>query len=207
MSYIQRYKTGVFLLFFMTLFVSCSDSPSIEIIEPSTDHNSSAHSYGEMEVTVNSDETDSILIVGRITPPDATLSISYGGECGKSYYRDIETSEGIFTQRIPTSFIREIELFVYEPKKGEASKYVYLKNSGKLNKGDECDYMHVRRYDENRATAYVIDQSCYEIGVKYGACVSRSHLSIPCKPGTDISIPFRCRDLSETKEGIDAGRL
>jgi len=194
---------GLFLS--LLAFSACEETPSIEILSPiSLSKDSDA-----VEITVNAEKMDSITITGRITPPDATLSIVYGGECGKSYFRDIETLNGRFSHTVPISFIREIDLFLYTPKGSEVSKTLFFINQGQTRKSgeEECAYLKVRRAEDNRPSAYIVEESCYEIGYKYGSCVSRAHLDMACKPGTDVSIPFRCRERDETKAGIEAGRI
>ncbi len=196
----------LWLFLFSLAFWACEDTPYIEILSPVSTPSSNSDS---LEITVNSERMDSIRIVGKIIPSDATLSIAYGGECGKSYYRDIETVEGRFTHNIPISFIREIDLFLYTSKGSVASKTLFLINQGDTRKSgeDECDYLKVRKAEDTRPSAYIVEESCYEIGYKYGSCVSREHLDMACKPGTDVSIPFRCRDKVETEGGIKAGRI
>lgn len=194
------------LCFSLLAFSACEDAPSIEILSPVL---ALSEDSDAVEITVDSEKTDSITITGRITPPDATLSIVYGGECGKSYYRDIETLNGRFSHRVPISFIREIDLFLYTSKGTESSKTLFFINKGHTRKSgeEECDYLKVRKAEDNRPAAYIVEESCYEIGYKYGSCVSRAHLDMACKPGTDVSIPFRCRERDETKAGIEAGRI
>lgn len=204
-------KTDLFrlaLLFFMGgALVSCSSPPVVTLLEPFIALSDS--NTDEDTVIVNSDNSDTVMIVGQIIPRDATLSISYIGACGQSYFRDIKAEGGIFTEPVPIAFVRDIELLVTGTKNTHSSKFIHLKDVGKLKvkKGDECDYMKVRRYNEEAPRVYVVEESCYEIGYKYGSCVSRRHLNIPCKPGTDVAIPFRCRDRFDTQEGIEAGRL
>ena len=48
-------------------------------------------------------------------------------------------------------------------------------------------------------------ESCYSLGYKYGSCVFRSMSGLPCKTGTDIVIPPRCRNTKETEKGIKDG--
>jgi hypothetical protein len=49
------------------------------------------------------------------------------------------------------------------------------------------------------------EESCYELGYRYGLCATKSIYGIPCKPENDISIPIQCRGHAETQEGIKAG--
>lgn len=49
------------------------------------------------------------------------------------------------------------------------------------------------------------EESCHELGYRYGLCVTKSMHGIPCKPENDISIPVRCRGDAETQKGINAG--
>jgi hypothetical protein len=49
------------------------------------------------------------------------------------------------------------------------------------------------------------EESCYELGYRYGLCATKSMQGIPCKPENDIVIPERCRGKEETKRGIEAG--
>lgn len=173
------------------IFLGCNDTPSLEI-RKSTQVNSV------------------VRIEGKIDPPESMLSVSSIGECGRSAYRDIEVDEGgRFTLHVPLSFIDEMEFLLSTPQGGHLSQTLRLANNGRIRekRGDECGYMHVRESDEDRPMLFVVEESCYDIGYKYGSCVSRSHLNIPCKVGTNVSIPFRCRDTIETKKGIQAGRI
>ena len=47
--------------------------------------------------------------------------------------------------------------------------------------------------------------SCYELGYRFGRCATRSMKGLPCEPGTDISIPARCKSREDTKRGIEDG--
>ncbi len=49
------------------------------------------------------------------------------------------------------------------------------------------------------------EESCYELGYRYGLCATKSMHGIPCKPENDIVIPERCRGKAETNRGIKAG--
>ncbi|MCX6073401.1 MAG: hypothetical protein NTY39_03700 [Campylobacterales bacterium] len=183
-----------YLIFVLSLSImGCGDTASIEILE----------------VNNNAQNKNSVIVIGKITPPDGMLSISYSGECGQSYYHDVETVEGVFIQTVDTTFIRDIDLFLSTPNNAEASKFIHLIPRGQTPKKHEkeCDYLALESGYENHPVAYVVEESCYDIGVKYGSCVSRQHLNIACKAGTDISIPFRCRDRLDTKAGIEAGRI
>jgi len=195
LTWCSNYITVVrVLVFVLSLSImGCDDTASIEILE----------------VNNNAQNKNSVIIVGKIIPSDGMLSISYSGECGQSYYHDVETVEGVFTKTVETTFIRDVELFLSTPNGGEASKSIHLIPCGKTPKKHEkeCDYLAFERGNDNHSVAYVVEESCYDIGTKYGSCVSRQHLNIACKAGTDVSIPFRCRDRLDTKAGIEAGRI
>lgn len=49
------------------------------------------------------------------------------------------------------------------------------------------------------------EESCYELGYRYGMCSTKSMHGIPCKPENDIVIPQRCRGKEATNRGIKAG--
>jgi hypothetical protein len=49
------------------------------------------------------------------------------------------------------------------------------------------------------------EESCYELGYRYGLCSTKSMHGITCKPENDIVIPERCRGKAETDRGIKAG--
>ena len=49
------------------------------------------------------------------------------------------------------------------------------------------------------------EESCYDLGYRYGMCATKSMQGIPCKPENDIVIPARCRGKEETDRGIKAG--
>ncbi len=50
-----------------------------------------------------------------------------------------------------------------------------------------------------------LNESCYDLGYRYGLCATKAMHEIPCKPENDIIIPTRCREKSETKRGVKAG--
>lgn len=183
----------LFLLSLFFILTGCGDNASIEILE----------------INNSAENKNSVIIVGKITPRDGMLSISYSGECGKSYYHDIQTLDGVFTQTVETIFIHDVDLFLSTSSGGEVSKGIHFGSSenGQKKHGRECDYLKLERGYESDPLVYVVEESCYDIGVKYGSCISRQHLNIVCKTGTDVSIPFRCRDRLDTKEGIEAGRI
>lgn len=49
------------------------------------------------------------------------------------------------------------------------------------------------------------EESCYDLGYKFGSCIARSYQGLQCKPGTDFVMPSRCRNKAETEAGIKAG--
>ena len=49
------------------------------------------------------------------------------------------------------------------------------------------------------------DESCYDLGYRYGLCSAKSVHGIPCKPENDIVIPERCHNKEETNRGIKSG--
>lgn len=49
------------------------------------------------------------------------------------------------------------------------------------------------------------EESCYELGYRYGLCATKSMFGIPCKPENDFVTPERCLGKAETKRGIKAG--
>jgi len=49
------------------------------------------------------------------------------------------------------------------------------------------------------------EESCYELGYKYGLCATKSIFGIPCNPENDFVTPERCRGKVETEWGIKAG--
>lgn len=46
------------------------------------------------------------------------------------------------------------------------------------------------------------EESCYDLGYKYGGCAHKSSLGLPCDTGTDFIMPERCRDNADTERGI-----
>lgn len=59
------------------------------------------------------------------------------------------------------------------------------------------------KIEAKRANSY--EESCYQLGYRYGKCGARSLRGLSCSPQDDIVIPERCRGMSETREGINAG--
>lgn len=198
------YKPIAMGLFVLLLFASCGESPSIQIVSPIP---TVSPDNGDTKITVNTDKTTQLMLQGVLTPPDGVLSAAYIGECGKSYYHDIETVNGAFSHTIEIPFVTGIDLFVYTPKGKHFTRYLQIVDIGRQKKGDDCGYMRSNRVDESRFSAFVTEESCFEIGFKYGSCISRHYLNIPCKEGTKVAIPFRCRDKEETQAGIEAGRI
>ncbi len=49
------------------------------------------------------------------------------------------------------------------------------------------------------------NESCFNLGYRYGLCATKGMHGIPCKPENDIVIPERCREKEETSQGIKAG--
>ena len=49
------------------------------------------------------------------------------------------------------------------------------------------------------------NESCFNLGYRYGLCATNAMHEIPCKPENDIILPARCRGKAETKRGIKAG--
>ncbi|MGD9969185.1 MAG: hypothetical protein AB7S65_01895 [Sulfuricurvum sp.] len=149
-------------------------------------------------------------IEGNIFPPATQLSISYIGDCGQSYDRVVSVQDGNFTIFIPEGAQR-IEFLAYTPKGSVWNRQVPLHyvSSPPPPKGSEtaCDYLNVRDDDPPQSLAYVEKPSCYEIGLRFGACASRRALNIECPAGVDTTIPFECRDLEETRRGIKDGSL
>jgi len=50
-----------------------------------------------------------------------------------------------------------------------------------------------------------LNESCYDLGYRYGLCATKAMHEIPCKLENDIIIPARCRGKAETKRGVKAG--
>ena len=46
------------------------------------------------------------------------------------------------------------------------------------------------------------EESCYDLGYKYGGCANKSSLGLPCDTGTDFIMPERCRNNADTERGI-----
>ena len=49
------------------------------------------------------------------------------------------------------------------------------------------------------------EESCYQIGYRYGKCATQVMLQEKCAKEEDVVIPDRCKGLKETKEGTSAG--
>lgn len=201
-----RQKCIYGLVFFVGLIflAACSEPVSIDIQSP----RSKVHTDRSIEIMKIDEDSKQFMIIGKISPPNALLSVAYDGDCGKSYYEDIDMIDGSFSISIASS-VKGVDLFVYSPKGSVVSKYIIIdyKKQDNMFLGNDCDYLSVRRFNESKAVAYMDDQGCYEIGYKFGMCSSRERLGMECPPDTNVSIPFCCRDLPETKAGIEAGRI
>ncbi len=49
-------------------------------------------------------------------------------------------------------------------------------------------------------------QSCYIIGYRYGRCSAKTEKGLKCEQRNKVTIPNRCKNKRDTKEGISAGR-
>ncbi|MCK8602937.1 hypothetical protein [Desulfoferrobacter suflitae] len=49
------------------------------------------------------------------------------------------------------------------------------------------------------------EETCYQIGYRYGKCATRVMIEGKCAPEDDVVIPDRCKGLKETEEGTRAG--
>ena len=49
------------------------------------------------------------------------------------------------------------------------------------------------------------EESCYQLGYRYGKCATQVMLKEKCAKEDDVVIPDRCKGLKETKEGTKAG--
>jgi len=48
------------------------------------------------------------------------------------------------------------------------------------------------------------EESCYQLGYRYGKCATQVMLKDECAPEDDVVIPDRCKGLKETEEGTRA---
>jgi len=48
-------------------------------------------------------------------------------------------------------------------------------------------------------------ETCYTIGVAYGACKTRKKNNLACEAGTDFVMPIKCEGEENTRKGIEAG--
>jgi hypothetical protein len=55
------------------------------------------------------------------------------------------------------------------------------------------------------ASSSLADESCYQLGYRYGLCATQTLHGLRCKPENDFVMPERCRGKEETKRGITAG--
>ena len=55
------------------------------------------------------------------------------------------------------------------------------------------------------ALAAESEESCYQLGYRYGKCATQVMLKEKCAKEDDVVIPDRCKGLKETKEGTKAG--
>ena len=49
------------------------------------------------------------------------------------------------------------------------------------------------------------EESCYELGYRFGLCATQTMFGLQCRPENDVIIPVRCRGKAETNRGIKAG--
>jgi hypothetical protein len=55
------------------------------------------------------------------------------------------------------------------------------------------------------ALAAQSEESCYQLGYRYGKCATQVMLKEECAREDNVMIPDRCKGLEETKEGTKAG--
>jgi hypothetical protein len=55
-----------------------------------------------------------------------------------------------------------------------------------------------------KAISTPAEESCYDLGYRFGSCATRSMHGLTCKPENDIIIPVRCRGKAETERGLKA---
>jgi len=55
------------------------------------------------------------------------------------------------------------------------------------------------------ALAAQSEESCYQLGYRYGKCATQVMLQDKCAREDDVVIPERCKGLKETEEGTKAG--
>ena len=49
------------------------------------------------------------------------------------------------------------------------------------------------------------EETCYDLGYRYGLCATQSMVGLQCKPKNDFAMPERCRGKEDTKKGIASG--
>lgn len=77
-----------------------------------------------------------------------------------------------------------------------------------LKKETEAVYNEIQKEEAipNTSNGFDINnETCYMLGMAYGACATRSMNNMECEPGTSFSMPSRCKGKDETKEGIKSG--
>jgi len=108
------------------------------------------------------------------------------------------------------------------------NKKLSLKDVNKLIKDEQISQQKYQEFQERKKNAKLYTKkniinsnqnntkkqpfnvkhaSCYEVGFAYGACATRSMNNMSCLPGTNFSVPFRCRGKSDTKKGIREGSI
>jgi hypothetical protein len=55
------------------------------------------------------------------------------------------------------------------------------------------------------ALAAQSEESCYQLGYRYGKCATQVMLKDKCAPEDNVVIPDRCKGLKETEEGTRVG--
>ncbi len=64
-----------------------------------------------------------------------------------------------------------------------------------------------RKFSDSSTSFDSYNESCYNLGMAFGACSIRSMHNMACEVGTDFVMPRRCRGKSTTQQGINDGAL
>ena len=55
------------------------------------------------------------------------------------------------------------------------------------------------------STTFAAEESCYDLGYRYGKCATQIMLKDECAPEDNVVIPDRCKGKEETKKGTKDG--
>lgn len=156
-----------------------------------------------------------LLLSFLITIPQTcqqNVDIKKGQELSAEYQKkliqDEESSKKFFIDEI--EYYYKLLLRYYKNKQFD-NAITILDRFNKYGKMDYKDVSTIEKKviaqkDNKKAKAVTShEESCYQLGYRYGRCGTMALKGYQCDPQDDIIVPVRCRGLSETDRGTYDG--